>query len=192
MYDSCSWPCSSTLAKQLSVMRRRSSSKRSARDMPDGAEPELAADGGPLGPPALALCPGPAGLPSHWGSCCAAFRPSWRLRWNVTPQLSGAVQTARAAPVLVRLCASGCGRGRGHQTGGGARGTACRGAGAATGGGRHACRGGGGGCGDGAGSQGAVRAVWRAEGESWTRARNELRCCSAAVRRCGRLRARWC
>lgn len=51
MYDSCSWPWSSVLEKQLSVMRRRSSSKRSARDMPDEAAPELAVDGGPLGPP---------------------------------------------------------------------------------------------------------------------------------------------
>jgi hypothetical protein len=47
-------PCSSTLAKQLSVILRRSSSKRSARDMPDGVELELAVvvvDGGPLAPP---------------------------------------------------------------------------------------------------------------------------------------------
>jgi hypothetical protein len=48
-YVRCPW--SSTLAKQLSVMRRRSSSKRSARDMPDGVELELVVDGGPLAPP---------------------------------------------------------------------------------------------------------------------------------------------
>jgi hypothetical protein len=44
-------PCSSTLAKQLSVMRRRSSSKRSARDMPEVAVMELADDAGPPGAP---------------------------------------------------------------------------------------------------------------------------------------------
>ena len=47
MYDSCSWPWSSTLEKQLSVIRRRSSSKRSARDMVEGVELALVpADGG--------------------------------------------------------------------------------------------------------------------------------------------------
>jgi hypothetical protein len=46
MYDSCSWPWSSTLEKQLSVIRRRSSSKRSARDMAEGVELALVpADG---------------------------------------------------------------------------------------------------------------------------------------------------
>ena len=42
-------PCSSTLAKQLSVILRRSSSNRSARDIPEGVELEV--EGGPLAPP---------------------------------------------------------------------------------------------------------------------------------------------
>lgn len=67
MYDSCSWPCSSTLAKQLSVMRRRSSSKRSARDMLDEAAPELAVEGGPRGPPGAGPLPGARGSPRPFG-----------------------------------------------------------------------------------------------------------------------------
>jgi hypothetical protein len=67
MYDSCSWPWSSALEKQLSVMRFRSSSKRSARDMPDDAAPELAVDGGPLGPPAAGPLPCPRGSPRPLG-----------------------------------------------------------------------------------------------------------------------------
>lgn len=42
------WPWSSVLAKQLSVILLRSSSKRSARDMPDGAGLALLVEGGPL------------------------------------------------------------------------------------------------------------------------------------------------
>jgi hypothetical protein len=61
------WPCSSTLAKQLSVILRRSSSKRSARDMPDGVELELLVDGGPLAPPVDGRLGGPLGSPRPLG-----------------------------------------------------------------------------------------------------------------------------
>ena len=45
----CPW--SSTFEKQLSVILRRSSSKRSARDMPVDGALELVVEGGPLAPP---------------------------------------------------------------------------------------------------------------------------------------------
>lgn len=68
MYDSWSWPCSSTLEKQLSVMRRRSSSKRSARDMVEGVELALVVDGGPRAPPPVeGRLGGPRGSPSPLG-----------------------------------------------------------------------------------------------------------------------------
>lgn len=62
------WPWSSTLEKHVSVILRRSSSKRSARDIPEGAELELAADdGGPLAPPVLGRLGGARASPRPLG-----------------------------------------------------------------------------------------------------------------------------
>ena len=56
-------PCSSTLEKQLSVILLRSSSNRSARDIPEGVELELAAEGAPLEPPVEGRFGGALGSP---------------------------------------------------------------------------------------------------------------------------------
>jgi hypothetical protein len=61
------WPCSSSLEKQLSVILFRSSSKRSARDMPDGVELELVVDGGPRAPPVDGRLVGARGSPKPLG-----------------------------------------------------------------------------------------------------------------------------
>lgn len=67
IYDSWSWPWSSTLAKQLSVILLRSSSKRSARDMPDGVELALLVEGGPLALPGDGRFGGARGSPAPLG-----------------------------------------------------------------------------------------------------------------------------
>jgi hypothetical protein len=62
VYEHVRWPWSSVLEKQLSVILLRSSSNRSARDMPEGVE--LVAEGAPLEPPAGGRLAGARGSPA--------------------------------------------------------------------------------------------------------------------------------